>query len=1066
MTAPDRDRVPEHTDEQTAMDEVSEITAEVDRLAEAGDLAGAFDAIDRLAGPDVVGRLLRVHVFIKARLTLQAAALLREVDAGREITGALQAIGAAQLAYRAQAFDLTGRFLRQALAAVSAPEEWGAVLEAATRLDEPEVARLTATALDRADPQSVTLGRYRLKTALDAGDFVRAANLARSLPDEVAAFYDALAGLLEAQRPDYSAILATLETDWPQHRRHALHLLSVDADRAGRPFDVFGLALDAVDNEDLTSTQVVGVISAMQGLLLAQPGDEEAVIEALDATIRLGLTRLATSPSDTAVRARLGSLVSTEESGLLGRAALHLTVMGMLDDPARIAEPPPRPIAMEAQVADWEAAIEAWGRRGGVKMLGVSSCPPDLVPKSFHAGVLWAAVCSIEGFIGRLNSDDEILAFQSYVTLVAGFAAHVQGPDRDLDIVAIKLAAELLARSNRRQAARDMIEVVLQISDADEARARAAWFAYATIHRQTGDMLEALMATCAGLLIDATITPVAAWHEAVDLVRLLRDLNEPDEALGQVSRAAILLKQMNLDAVYASRLETMRLQIEQSRVLDQRGGDPERIRRFAREATANAQAVLAAEDDANPVAMMLAQALRDLDDEAPERRPAEAALRALLAAMPAAAAERARRFGGPPSIEDLTTQATELQGARYGRNLIQDVHPLVVLARRYLDRHDLSADGAALALELLADQGLLDRADNGDEAPARLPTDPAQVLATATALSRTGLNVCLLGLNHDRRLVRLDVVDGQTPSPIIETETTFSQSRLMEWRKDFPNQYAYVVDQKNKHGQPLNGLELAAAFEQSLSSIGVSCLPEQRVVIIPDAKLSDLPFNLLPVDGATAGETRMVCTAPSLNWLAGAAARRQTPRGPSLCWVPTPGAAADQLLPRIAQDIEPILTEAGIPLSQAQTAPDGLRNAELAIVAVHGGIAGLEGRFFRGVADDAQRRLASDDLARSLAGAKVAILFVCHGARLDAAPEGQASLGLARQLLDRGCSAVIGAPWPLRGDVPARWLPHFLEAWGQDLPVADANAYANEKIGGLPDVRHALHVYGDPLVKR
>lgn len=146
--------------------------------------------------------------------------------------------------------------------------------------------------------------------------------------------------------------------------------------------------------------------------------------------------------------------------------------------------------------------------------------------------------------------------------------------------------------------------------------------------------------------------------------------------------------------------------------------------------------------------------------------------------------------------------------------------------------------------------------------------------------------------------------------------------------------------------------------------------------------------------------------------------------------------------------------------------PAELHGAELAIVGGHGGLAALEGRFFRAVADERRNTISADRLARGLAGAKVAILFVCSGGRLDQEPGAQASLGLARMLLDRGCSAVIGCPWPLSAAVPGPWLRAFLEAWNEDMPVADANAFANEAVRGHPDFRHAMHVYGDPLAAR
>lgn len=1053
------------SDGTTTLDALMAATREIDRLADGGDMTSALDLIKRLDIAAQAKQLLRAHVFIKSRLLPQAAEILAQVEASGDIRQTRDAIKAAEIGFRAQAFDLSGRFLSQALKAATDGDEIGAILDAAVRLDQPEIAEAAAKTLETTDPAHDALHRYRLKIALDQGDFQSAAQFAKHLQNDASGLYEALAKALAAKRRDYVAILTALETKWPDLKLHTIHLLSAHAERTGRAAEGFTLALHEVEPVP-SSAQASRLIGAMRRLLLVHSTGEDDILQAMAVTLRTALARLADTPSDVTVRAALGSLLTPEESGLLGRAALHAIFVELIKDPPSIGNAPePRRLATESEEkAMWDAG-KAWMKRGGAIMLGRSTCPPDLVPADFHAGVLWRVISGFEGFAGHLTTADEIADFQTYVTLAAGFAAHLDGPDRDLDIFAVKIAGELFARSNHPQSARDVIEVVLQTSDHDPARARAAWLAYGTIHRQTGDTVEGLLAICAGLLVDTTITPVAAWHEAVDIVRLLRALGEKVAALGYIKRAGEVLEGMNLGPLYASRLETMRLQLEQPEAFGAGRSDPGRLRKFAADVTANAKAVLDQKEDASPVAFMLAQALFELADYAPEAKPGREALDALYKVMPPDSVERVKRFGRLPTIEDLTALARELEGARYGRNLIHDVHPLVMLARRYLDRQDLTGEGAALALELLADQGLLDRAEDGNETPARLPRDPKAVLQSAQSLAKTGLSVTLLGLNHRQQLVRLDVVDDQSPAPVIEASKIFSKERLLEWRKEFPNRYAYVEAEENKFGVRLNGFEIMAVFDQSLASIGVSDLPPQRVVIIPDAKLADLPFNLLPCDGATSGETRTICAAPSLSWLAGAVDRRAARPNPSICWVPTPGSRPKDLLPRVAKELRPVLAPLGIPLIEDTTMPSGLKNAELAIVAAHGGIAALEGRYFRSIRDEAHRQISSEDLAHGLAGSKVAILFVCHGARLDTAPEGQATLGLARQLLDRGCSAVIGSPWPLRGDVPVRWLPHFLEAWAQDYPVADANAYANERMGGLPDVRHALHVYGDPLVR-
>jgi hypothetical protein len=704
-------------------------------------------------------------------------------------------------------------------------------------------------------------------------------------------------------------------------------------------------------------------------------------------------------------------------------------------------------------------------------LIGQSRCPERFIDPSFHSGLLWALVTEIEALGQTLGPPEEDEDFLRYVGTVTAFAHAVEGPDRDLDIVALKLAGSQLARAGRLQPARDLIETVLQIADETPSRRRAAWFAYGEVHRLTGDPEEAALGMAAALTVTTPISLTDAWHETLDLIRVFRDLGERGGAGALIARGGAILSALDRTADYSARLETLRLQIEQQEILRAESVEPRRLERLIADATVNGRQVLTLEEEPGPVAAILTQSLR-LGRRLGLAAPADAddVATALVAKLAPALAARLEKFSEDPSLASLTTLAGELQGARYGHNFAQDLAPLVMLARRYLAQDPLEAIGAAYAVQLLADHGLLRRDEAGFETPASLPTDPEAILAIAREISTTGLGVTLLGRDENNHLVRVDVVDGTVDAPVRESEAVFSEARLTAWRTEFPKRYARLDGKEisdeieAEETPPPDAFEVVRRFDQSLAGIGVSDLPPQRVVVIPDASLADIPVNLLPVDRVFAGETRAMASAPSLPWLANAATRRGRAVGPSHCWIPTDGAPADSLLPRVAEDLEAMLASASIGLTRQAQMPSALQNAELAIVAAHGELGAIEERFFRGLADEAGQVMAGDRLAHGLAGAKVAILFVCNGARIDVEPGAQAGLGLARQLLDRGCSAVIGSPWPLAGDIPARWLPAFLEAWSQGLPVTDANAFANEKVGGLANGRHALHVYGDPLV--
>jgi CHAT domain-containing protein len=138
-------------------------------------------------------------------------------------------------------------------------------------------------------------------------------------------------------------------------------------------------------------------------------------------------------------------------------------------------------------------------------------------------------------------------------------------------------------------------------------------------------------------------------------------------------------------------------------------------------------------------------------------------------------------------------------------------------------------------------------------------------------------------------------------------------------------------------------------------------------------------------------------------------------------------------------------------------------------VAAHGGIA-PGGRFFQVVANDADLRLTSAALSKALDGVELVILFVCSGGRFDRHPFANTTVGIARDLLNRGCTTVIASPWPLDARVPSHWLPKFLELWETGHSVIDANFEANRAVekamGNAPARCLAMTVVGDPLLAK
>jgi len=1050
-------------------DDLRAIADRVETLTQEHRFGEALALVETLPSGPAARAASKASIYLEAGMIGPAAEALRLARARGLPPGAQAALSVARLAHRAQQKALAAECLGHAIDRAGTLEVLEEALEFADQLDLHHQAEEAAGRLDKLFPRSVALLEHRLAVLRRAGDLAAAADLLAAAGQTAQAeVYRDLMGRLEATRPDYASILNQIAADGSDPGRLAdtLKACVVDAGRHGFRLQAAQLLLS--HHATLPNGGLGWLIDAARQLLLADyAADPQAVLDVLAQTTDAALERLSHAPSSTSVRGQIGNLLSTEESGVLGRLVSRAALIARAQVvPDMSLAAPERPEVTEAQIDAFKAACAAWLADVGALLIGQSRCPVALVPPSFHGGLLWDLVTEIETQGRALGPPEEDRGFLHYVAIVCGFAVHVEGPDKDLDIVALKLAASQFIRAGRLQQGRDLIETTLQIAGTEPRRRRAAWFAYGEVHRLAGDAYEAALAFAAGLNVETAITGVEAWHEMLDLARVFRDLGDATLARAMIDRGDIILRALDRVDDYGPRLETLRLQVDQMELLRRNPPDREALSRLLAGAVVNGRAVLEANDEPGPVAAILSQTLR-LGRQRGVDIPADAdrVVADLMVRMAPGAITRLERFLQDPTITTLSDLAGELAGARYGHNLVQDVSRLASLARRYLALDPLDANGAAYAVQFLADHGLLVRDEFGLETPASLPTRPEAILETAASLSTTGIGVSLLGIGEGGSLVRIDVADGQVHPPQREPQAIFSERRLLEWRERFPAAYAHLDDTRPDGSRP-DAFEVVRAFDESMIGLGVSALPPQRVIIVPDAGLADLPVNLLPVDGVFSGEHRAMAAAPSLPWLATAAERRDRRAGPSHCWIPTVGAAEDSLLPRVANDLEAMLAREGIGLTRDAALPDELLNAELAIVAAHGGLGAIEERFFRGVSDEAGQVIAGDRLAHGLAGAKVAVLFVCSGGRIDLEPGAQAGLGLARQLLDRGCSAVIGSPWSLSGDVPARWLPAFLEAWKEGMPVIDANAYANEKVGGMPSSRHALHVFGDPLVCR
>jgi hypothetical protein len=298
--------------------------------------------------------------------------------------------------------------------------------------------------------------------------------------------------------------------------------------------------------------------------------------------------------------------------------------------------------------------------------------------------------------------------------------------------------------------------------------------------------------------------------------------------------------------------------------------------------------------------------------------------------------------------------------------------------------------------------------------------------------------------------------DGALGDIVVESAETFSKQALDAWSRQFPYKYGFERSDSN-------------IFHTSMRGLGFSNLESRSAVFVFDTSLQRLPPNLLLVSDDLIGRTTATAIAPSLSWLKDVQSRVPRATG-SAAWIPiTAAQESDQTLAMINDRLGATLAAHAIALDTNSAIPQSLEGLELAIITAHGGIV-PEGRFFQVVADDADLKVSAAALSQAVRNVGLVILFVCNAGRLDKHPMASTAVGLTKQLLDQGCSAVIASPWPLHTSVPAYWLPAFLDAWSSGRPVIDANFEANKAVekamGDFPAYCLAMSVFGNPLQKK
>jgi hypothetical protein len=1033
------------------------------RMAQEGRLGAALKEVEGVDLQPNRRTFLELHLYNAAGLNDHVRAQLL---AHPELLADLPASGAVHVAEIAEAADadhIARDLLRHAIDDLQNQEQLETGLRLAARIQDPPLADAYAAKLERFFPASAGLRHRRVRRLLDEGRLGEAGAIARENGRHVEApdLYEFLGEEFSKAIPRIpNEILAEVGARFPTLIDEARLLLAAHLERNGQRREALELLLTPGPEP-----QAAFVWSSLQilerGLLLeAEDIDDDLVVEVIRASARY----LGANISDGPVRVKLTRILRPQLLGARANPMMLLLLVQALRE--QVGVRPGRPLHERALAAEPEAVLEAmrvvaaWLQEEGVAILGSRTFPRDqlaLDPDELLAGLSMI----IQQLAGRLEDEGDHKTLDLCLVVVAAIAPLAADPNKDLAL--LRLAANVMAVAGHGQRSRDLAEQMLRLAGDSPERRRIAWFGFGDIYARLRNGQEAMLGLICALAADEAASWEEIWYETSLAFRILRDngLSLLARPLVESGRRALI----GLGALedFGHRLTSMALQID---FAEYQSGprEAERLQVLIARMADNAREAQGQRDEAVVSASLLANMLLLARRQ---NIPPPAGAQHLLAELVANSQGRLGTLleaitSAEPTADQVLGLARLLDRPRYTEDLAFDVRALTIAARRLLDSPEAQeASTIVFATDLLADQAVT--LPGEAHAADRTPTLPASVqapLEQALELSRQGLSVVTLALAEDN-LLRVTVTDGAVVGLVREPQDTFSLARFEAWSEHHPYAYGTPPDERNPD---LN------VFFSTTEGLGITELPE-RAVLVMSAELQRFPVNLLRIGDDLAGANRALATTPSLAWLTAARTRAPRRAARSVAWIPD--AVPVEGLPSLAmisQDLQPTFEAHGFEVTNGLAPPASASGAELVVLAAHGQVVAEEKRFFRSVQDDVSLALTPTTVSDALAQAGVVVLFVCSGGRIDEHPGASTTLGLAKQLLDSGCSTVVAPPWPLYVGVPARWLPTFLEHWSKGRPVIDAcfaaNAVVRAQLGDTPAWWLAMSVYGDPLVTK
>ncbi|OQS24854.1 CHAT domain-containing protein [Chromobacterium violaceum] len=777
---------------------------------------------------------------------------------------------------------------------------------------------------------------------------------------------------------------------------------------------------------------------------------------------------LALHPEDSAIRSELSMLLSVESCGTLGIPIVALMMLNIAGEGVKLVSlekgtyghgPNDAVNGTEPLEDEIKEVIERgmkWLSAKGTVEFGVTVLPVELVgPNPDHVVSYLSRLILHCG--ARQGEDVDIIFMEQLVILACAVCPHAT-KERNEDLRVMRLFAGQCAVVGQFQKARNLAEQVLQMGQGNKIRRRLAWVTYADIYHRCRNQVEALVGLSCALATDAPVEKADLWEEIYAAIRILRDLGLFELARKFLPPLKELLSDFGFDAATDPRIVATELGL---RMMEIKGTELDEIAALVDQLARGCERAINRRNELLPLAVLLGQAVRKADTTGV---PVNAQTRELLKkALIQVGKQSSQMVEAISSTAPLAINVAEMfnrvQRAIYAADAAGDYAALGIVARRLLDIQSQQAPTAndkAFAVELLADHTIA------------LPDVPPDIeidwpVRYAQFLNQEGLDVAFLAVDSAGELTVTHVTKGQAQSLEQPRHKHSFHRRMLVWLEDYPCNYGYI---DAAHGNN--------DFFTTMEALDVRLPTSDSLLVVAEPLLQQLTVNLVLVEPENGGFSHFLGTktavgmVPSLTWLSRTRANIRSGKHAYKAWISGDSEGTGVLDVALAR-LDGTFKDFGFTIDTGRRLPRDMSDAGLAVVTAHGGLT-AEGRYIHSIRDEGSLIEAPSALALALAGVEVVVLFVCSGGRLDKHPWDNRTVGLPKQLLDKGCRAVIASPWPLDVKVTYRWLEPFLREWEAGSTILQATKRANEVVaralGDSPQYSLAMTVYGDILLTK